>query len=78
MNKPFHAAREAYNKSAVKVTEAHEILGAIRAQGWEQHVQLHRVYEALFESAEALLDIEPNLLGYGVREKLRAMCREKK
>lgn len=78
MKTPYSAAREAYNKSALKVVTAHTTLGSIRAQGWEQHVLLHQVYEDLFEAAEALLDIEPNLLGHGIRKQLRLMSREKK
>lgn len=73
---PFHAQREAYNKAALCATEAHTLLGTVRAVGWEQHVLLNQVFEKLFETCEALLDIEPNLLGYETRETLRGMRRE--
>lgn len=76
MTRPFHAQREAYNKAALCAAEAHDILGNVRAAGWEQHVLLDQVFEKLYEACEALLDIEPNLLGYDTREMLRTMRRE--
>lgn len=76
MSTPFHAQREAYNKAAFCTAEAHRILGGIKVKGWIPHVALDRVYEQLFEAADALLDIEPNLLGIEIRETLRGMRRE--
>lgn len=67
---PFLAQRGAYNKAALCVAEAYEILGDLKVQGWVPHVQLHRIFTQLGEAADALMDIDPNLLGLETRRRI--------
>lgn len=66
----FLAQRGAYNKAALCVVQAYETLAALKVQGWVNHVQLNRVYTELGEAADALMDIDPNLLGLETRKRI--------
>lgn len=71
--KPFHAQREAYNRAALRTATALDILGNVVVKGWEPHVQLRRVYQELQQACDALIDIEPNLLGIETRELMKRL-----
>lgn len=62
--------QEAYNKATTLIAQAIEMLGDTKVEGWMAHTCLDNVYRHLFEAAEALMDIEPNLLGKELRRTL--------
>lgn len=63
----------AYNKAALKLAEAIEMLGNTVVQGHMPLVCLNDVYDHLHEAAEALLDIDYSKLGNQVRDQLRTL-----